>query len=39
MTMAWDMWQHHNKALHESDENKQAIVKANINQSIRDAYE
>jgi len=39
MTMAWDMWQHCNKALHESDENKQAIVEADINQQIRQAYE
>jgi len=39
MTMAWDMWQHRNKALHESEENKQTIVEANINQQIRQAYE
>jgi len=39
MTMAWDMWQHRNKALHESDENKQAIVEADTNQEIRHAYE
>jgi len=39
MTTAWDMWQHRNKALHESDTNKQAIVEADINQEIRHAYE
>ncbi len=38
MTTAWDMWQHRNKALRESDENKQAIVEASINQEIRHVY-
>jgi len=33
------MWQHHNKALHDSEENKQTIVEADINQQIRQAYE
>jgi len=36
---AWDMWQHRNKALHESEENKMGIVEADINQQIRQAYE
>ncbi len=39
ITTAWDMWQHRNKALHESAENKQDIVEADINQQIRQAYE
>jgi len=30
----WDMWQHCNKALHESEDNKQDIVDADINQQI-----
>jgi len=38
MTMVWDMWQHRNKALHESEENKQAIVEDGINQQIRQVY-
>jgi len=35
---AWDMWQHRNKALHESKQNKQEIVEDNINQQIQQVY-
>jgi len=38
MMTAWDMWQHHNKVLHEMEKNKQEIVEANINQQIWQAY-
>jgi len=38
MMTAWDMWQHHNKVLHESKENKQAIVEDDINQQIWQVY-
>jgi len=38
MTMAWDMWQHQNKALHKSDVNRQEIVEADINQEIHQTY-
>jgi len=36
---AWDMWQHCNKALHESDLNKQVILENTINMQIRQVYE
>jgi len=35
---AWDMWQHRNKELHESDLNKQVILENTINSQIRQAY-
>jgi len=38
MTMAWDMWQHWNKALHELEVNRQEIVEANINWEICQTY-
>jgi len=38
MMTVWDMWQHCNKALHDSKENKQDIIEADINQQIRQAY-
>jgi len=34
----WDMWQHRNEALHESEQNKQEIVEDNINQQIQQVY-
>jgi len=39
MMTAWDMWQHRNKALHETEKNKQEIVEADINQQIRQVYQ
>jgi len=39
MTTAWDMWQHWNKALHESEVNWQEIIKDAINQQISQVYE
>jgi len=38
MMTIWDMWQHCNKSLHKSDENRQAIVEADINQQLRQAF-
>jgi len=38
MTTAWDMWHHHNEALHNSEANKHEILKDNINQEIKHAY-
>ena len=35
----WDMWQHRNKALHESDVNRQEIIEDAINQQISQVYE
>jgi len=35
----WDMWQYLNKALHESEVNKQDIVEDDTNQQIHQAYE
>jgi len=34
MMMAWDMWNHRNKALHEEKANKQAILEDAVNQKI-----
>jgi len=39
VTTAWDMWQHHNKALHELDLNKQDILEDAINTQICQVYE
>jgi len=36
---AWDMWQHQNEALHESEANQQQIIEDAINQQICHAYE
>ncbi len=36
---AWDMWNHCNKALHEEEANKQAILEVQVNQNICLAYE
>jgi len=36
--MAWDMWQHQNEALHESEVNQQEILEDAINQNICQAY-
>jgi len=38
MLTAWDMWQHCNKALHESDINCQAILEEEVNDQIRQVY-
>jgi len=38
MATAWDMWQHRNKALHNSETNKSEILKDDINQEIQQAY-
>jgi len=38
MLTAWDMWQHCNKALHESDINRQAILEEEVNDQIRQVY-
>jgi len=38
MMMAWDMWEHQNKALHEVEENRQIILEAELNQHIREVY-
>ncbi len=39
MTMAWDMWNHRNKALHEQEENQPEILEAAVNQQIQEVYE
>jgi len=39
MMTDWDMWQHRNKALHESDVNRQEIIEDAINQQISQVYE
>jgi len=39
MMAAWDMWHHHNKALHEEEVNKQSILEDAVNQKIQWAYE
>jgi len=33
--MAWDMWNHCNKALHEEEINKQAILEDKVNCEIQ----
>jgi len=38
MMMAWDMWQHWNKALHESKVNWQEIIEDAVNQQISHVY-
>jgi len=38
MMMAWDMWEHQNKSLHEVEENKQIILKVELNQQIQEVY-
>jgi len=38
MATAWDMWQHRNEALHNSETNKREILEDDINQEIRLAY-
>jgi len=38
MMTAWDMWQHCNKALHESEVNQQEIVEEDINWQIGQLY-
>jgi len=38
MTIAWDMWQHWNKALHKLEASRQEIVEADINQEIHQTY-
>jgi len=38
MMTTWDMWQHWNKALHESEVNWQEIIEDTINQQISQAY-
>jgi len=38
MMTAWDMWEHRNKALHELEENKPNILKAELNQQIWEVY-
>jgi len=35
---AWDMWQHWNEALHNSETNKSKILEDDINQEIWQAY-
>jgi len=35
---AWDMWQHQNKALHNSETSKCKIIEDDINKEIRHAY-
>jgi len=32
MMMAWDVWNHQKKALHEQEENKHEILEAAVNQ-------
>jgi len=39
MMTAWDMWNHRNKALHEEEANKQAILEDAVNKKIRDTYQ
>jgi len=39
MMTAWDMWQHWNKVLHESEVNRQEIIEDAINQQISQVYE
>jgi len=36
--MAWDMWQHRNKVLHKSEENRNKILEAEVNSQIKDLY-
>jgi len=36
MMMAWDMWNHRNKALHEEEANKQAILEDAVNHKIHE---
>jgi len=36
--MAWDMWQHQNKVLHNSPENQAAILDAEIIQELQELY-
>jgi len=36
--MAWDMWQHQNKAHHKFEGNQQEIVEDDINQKIGQVY-
>jgi len=38
MATAWDMWQHQNEALHNSETNKSEILEEDINQEIQQAY-
>jgi len=36
--MAWDMWQHWNKALHETDDNCHTILEVKVNRQIAILY-
>jgi len=38
MLTAWDMWQHHNKALHELEANWQEILEEEVNRQISQVY-
>ncbi len=39
MEIAWDMWQHWNKALHEEPENRELILEQAINHQVTKTYQ
>jgi len=39
MGIAWDMWQHHNEALHEDAGNQHLILEMELNQKVTLVYE
>jgi len=38
MGIAWDMWQHWNKALHEEPDNRALILETGINKQVTELY-
>jgi len=38
LSIAWDMWQHYNEALHDDLENWPKILEAEVNQNITELY-
>ena len=39
MEIAWDMWQHQNKALHEEPENRELILEQAISHQVTKTYQ